>query len=604
VLVAMLERSEVLSGTARGWLFRILAPLCILGALLTGSRAGAALLLPALIAGFVLARGRIRLGRTELALVLGLVAIVAIGLVLSPGGRLAAILSRSYVAEDDRYRFWPAVVSMIEHYAPWGMGLGSFPYAYEVTEPNNLLSALWLNHAHNDWLEYLSETGVPGALLALGFVVWLVLRLWPARRSSRAPSRKMAYGAGAVIVLLLAHSGYDYPLRTVTIAALFAVMLALMAPAGALAPTSGNDQRGSTAARRLIVAGGAGVVAVAMILQCAGFSAALSDRPQFGARVPLAGSRAAADTALRMALRHAPANLVANMAARSGRQSPLDEPAITALALTETDPARAAALFAEAHILSRHDPVLLSALFTRARNGHDPVAELAAFDELARQQVEVPQQDAALARDMGDPRLQAMVADSLVRGAPWRGHFIDAAARDPGALDNLTRLAAALQHGPAPLIRDERAPLIGALLKGSASNQDQAWQLWRALAPAADPLDWNIAASDRTPLPFDWTFEGRTGPGDHGAIVFDNSDGSATIVAVKTVVLSAPAFRFVVTGDSQGVALRLDCKGQASWTPAGGKVILPPGCKVAQIAIVAPNRSGTLRAVRLVNDSP
>jgi O-antigen ligase len=603
VLVALLERTDFLRpgkiGT-RSWLIRIAVPLCVVGALLTGSRAGAALLPLALIAGFFVARDKIRLGRIELAVVLALVALAAIGLVLNPGGKLAAIFSRSFFGDDDRYLFWPAVVTMIRHYGPWGIGFGSFPYAYEVTEPNHLLSALWLNHAHNDWLEFLAESGVAGAVLALGFLVWLVLRLWPAPR----PSHAMTRGAGVVIVLLLLHSGYDYPLRTVTLAALFAVMLAVMAPGKAVAAAGANDVRVSSGTRRLVVAGGSGLVAAAMIVQCIGFSAALSSKPQLGTKMPLASARASARTALYLALVHAPQKRVAAMAARAGTHGPLDEPAFTALAMVETDPGRAAALFAQAHRLSRHDPFLLSAMFDRARKDRDRAAELAVFDELGRQQMDTPQHDGALARDMADPILLAGVVDSLARGAPWRDRFVEGASGDPGALDAMARLAGALQHSAAPLSRLELAPLIGAQLKGSANDQDHAWQEWRALAPTADPLDWDLDAPDRIRLPFDWTLEGNAAPGEHGTITYDNTDGSSAIAASKFVVLSAPAYRFVATGDTPGVSLQIDCKGLATQTFVGGKAIPPQGCKVARLVLLVPGRSGTLGTVRLIPDRP
>jgi O-antigen ligase len=83
----------------------------------------------------------------------------------------------------------------------------------------------YFNHAHNDYLELWLETGWLGAALLALFLVWFLLAAWRAWRAGTALSQ----GASAAVLLLLAQSAVDYPLRTETLAVLFAFCCALLA---------------------------------------------------------------------------------------------------------------------------------------------------------------------------------------------------------------------------------------------------------------------------------------------------------------------------------------------------------------------------------------
>jgi O-antigen ligase len=221
-----------------GWLFGVVAGSGLVGALLTGSRTGCALLVPALVAALVIYfNGRVQTRQTRrivLVGVAGLVAVVLAGVVLTkvqPGGALGLLLSRSYTADDERYTFWPVVIRMITKYAPWGSGIGSFRRAFEIDEPIDMLAPLYLNQAHNDWLQFVLEAGLAGVVLAAAFLIWLMVRWLPAWRGKRLDPLRQA--AGTVIVLLLTHSCFDYPLRTVALSSCCAACVALLSrPAG------------------------------------------------------------------------------------------------------------------------------------------------------------------------------------------------------------------------------------------------------------------------------------------------------------------------------------------------------------------------------------
>ncbi len=114
---------------------------------------------------------------------------------------------------------------------PWtGFGLGTYESAYPAYTLFDI--GLTVNHAHNDWLEWAADGGIPLFLL-LGFVA-----LWSARAAWRSP-----WAVGIVAVFL--HATVDYPLHKPAISAwLFVLLAALAAKAqagrGALDGSSGT----------------------------------------------------------------------------------------------------------------------------------------------------------------------------------------------------------------------------------------------------------------------------------------------------------------------------------------------------------------------------
>jgi len=128
-----------------------------------------------------------------------------------------------------RQQAWPVVERMIGTYWPIGSGVGSFEQAYKIDEPDASLSPLYLNHAHNDWLEVPLTTGLPGVLLLISAVAaWLIGTIRAIRRAAQGAGRRVRLGlaGSAVIALTGLASVVDYPVRTPSIAVL--VVLAAM----------------------------------------------------------------------------------------------------------------------------------------------------------------------------------------------------------------------------------------------------------------------------------------------------------------------------------------------------------------------------------------
>jgi O-antigen ligase len=76
-------------------------------------------------------------------------------------------------------------------------------------------------------LEIALETGLPGVVLVLLFLAWLVRFAW--NRWNEPQGDPFAQAATIASAAILAHSLVDFPLRTSAMAGVFAVAIALIA---------------------------------------------------------------------------------------------------------------------------------------------------------------------------------------------------------------------------------------------------------------------------------------------------------------------------------------------------------------------------------------
>lgn len=199
-------------------------PVGIVGVAVTFSRAGLLLLILALASCFMIfvRAGAIR-GSWRKVAGIGAGAIVAVVAILFLG--LGPILDRfnSTTPDDLRTQGWPVVLQAAQIYEPVGSGIGSFKTVYNTAEPLSMVSPVYFNHAHNDYLELWLETGWFGPILVLAFLAWLANRAFRIWSQPFAGYEAALPAASSIVVLLLViHSWVDYPLRTETLSVLFA----------------------------------------------------------------------------------------------------------------------------------------------------------------------------------------------------------------------------------------------------------------------------------------------------------------------------------------------------------------------------------------------
>lgn len=225
------RRPGVESIWRNGWLAGGIALLLGLGAVLTASRTGVALLLPVLVAGWaILALDRRRNWKGHgPAIAAGIV--IAIGTVLfllRHNTALQKVAERFDFSGDGREGLWRDTLYAIGQNWPFGTGMGTFVPTFISLEPLEAVDPSVPNRAHNDYLELLLEAGLFGAaalLLASGIVLFMAWRSWRRARDWRP---QIAFGFG-VLVLIAAHSVVDYPLRSMSLACLAGLAVGMFA---------------------------------------------------------------------------------------------------------------------------------------------------------------------------------------------------------------------------------------------------------------------------------------------------------------------------------------------------------------------------------------
>ena len=192
--------------------YGMIALLLLLGAVFTRSRAGISLsILGIILSTMMFAR---RLGGDNVHGVTGTIVAIALGSGVAIG--LIPVLDRFSVEgtiQDARWTIFSSTLDGIGAFAPLGSGFGNYPDVFPIFQPLEL-GRWFINHAHNDYLEWLFEGGiVAGALILLFLILYSMQwgKVWCKGPWSRFRFVQVASGIG--LLLLMLHSLVDYNLH-------------------------------------------------------------------------------------------------------------------------------------------------------------------------------------------------------------------------------------------------------------------------------------------------------------------------------------------------------------------------------------------------------
>ena len=202
-----------------------------LGIVLSNSRSGVFLLVLTFVIGLELTAFHFSQARSrQVWLRRFLVAAFALITVLALYVGIDAMLGRfahDNLLHDGRPRMWGNVLSIIRDFPLFGTGLGTFGSVYPLYATVKF-EGMVLVHAHNDYLEYLSELGLVGFVLLAGLVFYVAVdsfRTWSKRRNPEI--KGLAMGGIISVFIILVHSLTDFNLHIPANALLFSVVLAL-----------------------------------------------------------------------------------------------------------------------------------------------------------------------------------------------------------------------------------------------------------------------------------------------------------------------------------------------------------------------------------------
>ncbi|WP_133512504.1 O-antigen ligase family protein [Candidatus Thiosymbion oneisti] len=241
------KRRMIFFASGRGHLafvYGALALLLLVGIIFTRSRTGITLSMLALLLSMMAFAQRI--GGTNVYGPMGTIVAVAVGMGVTTG--LVPVLDRFSIAEtihNTRWSIFSATLDGIGTFLPVGSGPGTYPDIFPAFQPPEL-GQWFINHAHNDYLEWLFEGGLLfAALILLLLVLYVRQWRWVWTRNQWSCFQFVQVAAGIGLLLLLLHSLSDFNLHIPANIAYFAFLAAVFfsAPGGRVESVRSKKRR-------------------------------------------------------------------------------------------------------------------------------------------------------------------------------------------------------------------------------------------------------------------------------------------------------------------------------------------------------------------------
>lgn len=563
--------------------------LLTLGVLTTLSRAGVFLLPVALASAILLSRRR----RVKLPLLFGGIgAAVLFGYALRWAEPVQAILARfATAAEDKRFQYWGNTLLALRDSLPLGTGFDTFTLIYPTVEPLDQVAPDIVNHAHSDVLELILEAGLPGAVLLVAVLAFIVVAVVRARALAESRRDRMLPLVVAIgTMLTFAASLVDYPLRMNTISVTLALLVGMLLPVGtgsrADAVVGPVRPRWSVAAPLLVVA----------VLATSSQWAQQLVRMQYPAVAAMIApwfspvqSAAANDYQM-----HVEVARSAQAARRALALSPLDARAVRAegmALIAQGHDEQGAQLMSLGARLGWRDGITQLWLIEQALAAGADGFAIQRMDGLLRQQkfgeTVLPLLPPLLRKEGG----RAGLAEQLSYQPPWRVGFFNEMARNrTWSVPDLLDLSARVRMAKAPLTEADTM-LIRAVLINEGRFGDVR-RIWRETGQTAwlGNGDFEGAAGElpRWASPYAWFAPPLTGVraeiaqaqvARSGQAVSISSDGLAQGGALAQTIVLAPGrytFSFAATSQDRDVLSRLSAN-LACWSDGSG----PHGAVIA-----------------------
>lgn len=183
---------------------------------------------------------RLKTGRKAalLGVFLLLTCIAAYGLWVGLGtvtARFEQVHQTGYLQMEGRVATWTDTLRLIRDYPLTGTGLGTFGLAFRHYQ--TFMVNFFFDHAHNDYLEFASDTGLLGAVLIFMPILYLLIRMIISfLLDPRRYRRSMTLGCIGSTVAILVHSAMDFNLQIPANALIFSMVLGIGYKAACLEP--------------------------------------------------------------------------------------------------------------------------------------------------------------------------------------------------------------------------------------------------------------------------------------------------------------------------------------------------------------------------------
>lgn len=140
--------------------------------------------------------------------------------------KVKARLEQTSLSQETRDEVIRDSLPILQDFALTGSGLGSFYGIFPKYQGDDI--NLFYDHAHNDYLQFAIEAGVPSTLLLFLLPLLSAMCCIRSIRNRRNPVMKgTAFGCLMAIIGMAIHMSVDFPLQAPANTALFMVLLAL-----------------------------------------------------------------------------------------------------------------------------------------------------------------------------------------------------------------------------------------------------------------------------------------------------------------------------------------------------------------------------------------
>ncbi len=226
------------SAGPRSIFFLNLAMVMVVGVVFSRSRGGIIATVLGLLFVALLAQLRVRRKAWMLGAVLFLAGVFGYGLWIGLDpvlARFEQVQAPGFVKMEGRILFWKDDLRLIRDFPLTGTGLGTFPVAYHRYQTTAVGS--FVPHVHNDYLEFVSDTGLVGAALVFLPIFYLFAKMLLTFLED-APLYRRAVTLGCIgsTLMLLVHSFTDFNLQIPANALIFSVVLGIGYKAVCLEP--------------------------------------------------------------------------------------------------------------------------------------------------------------------------------------------------------------------------------------------------------------------------------------------------------------------------------------------------------------------------------
>jgi O-antigen ligase len=226
------------NSVTRRWCWCGLALVMGASVVLSGSRGGTLALAAEVVILSVAVTALVGSRRALLNVVLGLVILGGAIAVLDRGEvleryKLSLRPNTTYQEEAAAHRIgaWKGTWTLFQQHWAIGSGLETFAGLFPAVRPF-ATDKIW-THAHNDWLQFLAETGTVGGVLALWVLFAGSAEAWRnLKRTAGTSTGAILIGLGTGCIGLMIHGWLDFNFHVPANAASFAVLAAVLTRRG------------------------------------------------------------------------------------------------------------------------------------------------------------------------------------------------------------------------------------------------------------------------------------------------------------------------------------------------------------------------------------